>query len=64
MLPMTMITIKNPALIRKLAAYAGGLFPEQLLGAEPHILIVKCSKEMILTAEPVNDFETPSIAIY
>ena len=54
MLPPTMITIKNPALIRELAAYAGGLFPGQLLGGERRILIVKCSKEMILTAKAIR----------
>ena len=49
-----MITIKNPGLARSLAAFPGGLFPGQLFGGDPHVLIIKCPKEMILTAKAIR----------
>ena len=48
---MAMITLKYPALVRELTRYPGGLFPAQLLGGQPDVLVVKCSKEMILAAK-------------
>ena len=48
---MSLITLKNPALVRELTQYPVGLFPAQLLGGQPGVLIVKCTKEMILAAK-------------
>ena len=57
MLPQPMITVKNPALVRELTQYVGGLFPAQCLGGQPGVLIVKCPKEMILTAKMLRQIK-------
>ena len=46
-----MITLKHPTVARELAQFPGGLLPAQLLGVQPNVLVVKCSKEMILAAK-------------
>ena len=48
---MKMITLTHPALVRELARYRGGLFPAHLFGGAVGVLVVKCSKEMILAAK-------------
>ena len=53
-----MITLKYPALVRELARYPGGLFPAQLLGGQPDVLVVKCPKEMILAAKMRREFKS------
>ena len=46
-----MLTLKHPAVVRELAQFPGGLMPAQLIGLQSNVLIVKCSKEMILAAK-------------
>ena len=46
-----MITLKHPALVHELTQFPGGLFPAQILGGQPGVLLVKCQKEMILAAK-------------
>ena len=50
-----MITLKSPALVRELTQYPGGLFPGQLLGGAPNVLVVKCPKEMIMAARVLRE---------
>lgn len=45
-----MITLINPAFVRELNRYPGGLFPVPNSCGQSNTLVVKCSKEMILTA--------------
>ena len=53
-----MITLKHPALVRELAHYPGGLYPAQVLGGRPDVLVVKCAKEMILAAKMRREFKS------
>ena len=50
-----MITLKNPALVHQLSHYPVGLFPAQVLGGQRNVLVVKCSKEMILAAKVLRE---------
>ena len=50
-----MITLNNPALVRRLADYPGGLFLAETLGGEQNVLFVKCPKEMILAAKILRE---------
>ena len=54
---MSLITLKNPALVRDLAQYPGGLFPAQRLDGQPSVLMVKCPKEMILAAKMLRELK-------
>ena len=52
-----MISLKDPALVRELTQYPGGLFPAQTLGGQPDVLVVKCTKEMILAAKMLRELK-------
>ena len=52
-----MITLKQPELVRELTQYPGGLFPGQILGGQPGVLIIKCTKEMILAAKMLRELK-------
>ena len=52
-----MITLMNPALVRELSQYPGGLFPAQILGGQSDVLAIKCPKEMILAAKMLRQIK-------
>ena len=58
-----MITLKHPALVRELTQYPGGLFPAQVLGGQPGVLVIKCPKEMILAAKMLHQIKFYPISL-
>ena len=57
MLELIMLTINQPNVARALAEYPGGLFPGNLLGGDADLLVIKCPKEMILTAKAMRQLK-------
>lgn len=52
-----MITLRTPHLVRELSHYSGGLFTADMLRGEGNLLVIKCSKEMILSAKMLRELK-------
>lgn len=52
-----MLTLSNPEVLLQIQQFPGGIFPFYDIEKEKHLLVIKCSKETILTAKLNNQFK-------